>query len=248
MRYTALGYLISVGCSWCAAAIFVACSGSDGARGAQGVAALVSASTEPASGNCDAGGVKIVAGIDSNGDGKLSDEEITSTQYVCNGVNGDAGTPGETGRDGNDGAKGDPGDRGDAGPAGPKGDKGDRGDAGPKGDQGDKGDRGDAGPKGDPGATGDAGANGSSALVGVDQEPMGAHCPNGGVRVTAGIDLDGNGTLDDSEVTSTEYVCNGAPGSATGSGGSGGSAEAGGGSGGGVASGGTAGAVGDGGA
>ena len=38
-------------------------------------------------------------------------------------------------------------------------------------------------------------------------------CPNGGISVDAGIDTNGNGVLDSSEVTSTQYVCNGANGS-----------------------------------
>ena len=37
-------------------------------------------------------------------------------------------------------------------------------------------------------------------------------CPNGGISVDAGIDTNGNGVLDASEVTSTQYVCNGANG------------------------------------
>ncbi len=39
-------------------------------------------------------------------------------------------------------------------------------------------------------------------------------CPNGGVKITAGADKNGNGQLDDSEVTQTEELCNGAPGAA----------------------------------
>lgn len=38
------------------------------------------------------------------------------------------------------------------------------------------------------------------------------NCPNGGISVDAGIDKNGNGTLDASEVTSTQYVCNGVNG------------------------------------
>ncbi len=42
--------------------------------------------------------------------------------------------------------------------------------------------------------------------------PIGS-CPNGGITVEAGIDTNGNGVLDPAEVTSTQYVCNGANGS-----------------------------------
>ncbi len=48
-----------------------------------------------------------------------------------------------------------------------------------------------------------------AALVQVDQEPPGANCKYGGVAIESGIDTNGNGVLDASEVTSTQYVCNG---------------------------------------
>jgi len=41
-----------------------------------------------------------------------------------------------------------------------------------------------------------------------------ATCPNGGITVQSGIDTNGNGVLDPSEVTSTQYVCNGSTGAA----------------------------------
>jgi hypothetical protein len=201
MNSRAYGGLVAIGSVLCAVAAFVACSGNDGARGAAGTNALVVTEPEPSGMNCPAGGVRIDSGLDTNGDGSLSPDEIGDTQYICNGVAGDAGVPGENGQDGVDGAKGDPGD------AGPKGDPGD---AGPKGDPGDAGPKGDPGPKGD---TGDAGLNGLNALVSVDPEAAGSNCQFGGVRVRAGIDLNRNGTLDDAEVQKTEFVCNGAPGS-----------------------------------
>lgn len=40
-----------------------------------------------------------------------------------------------------------------------------------------------------------------------------ATCSNGGISVDAGIDNNGNGILDSSEVTSTQYICNGTNGS-----------------------------------
>jgi hypothetical protein len=41
----------------------------------------------------------------------------------------------------------------------------------------------------------------------VTPEPPGVHCPHGGSALLSGLDQDGNGVLDDSEVTSTEYAC-----------------------------------------
>jgi len=192
MRRKARAGFISVVCVCLTTASIVACSGSDGARGPAGTTALVTASTEPAGGNCDAGGVRISSGLDKNADGKLSPDEISSVQFVCNGVNGDAGTPGESGKDGENGPKGDPGD---------------------------------PGPKGDPGAQGDPGASGLNALVSVEHEPAGTNCASGGVRVSSGLDANDNGTLDASEVTKTQYVCNGAPGGNGGNGGSAGAAS-----------------------
>ena len=59
---------------------------------------------------------------------------------------------------------------------------------------------------GDQGAAGDAGA---SALSTTTVEPAGANCSEGGIKVQVGIDTNGNGALDASEVTGTSYVCNG---------------------------------------
>jgi hypothetical protein len=50
---------------------------------------------------------------------------------------------------------------------------------------------------------------GPPTLVRVDNEPPGVNCADGGVAIKTGVDKNGNGFLDDSEVTSTQYVCNG---------------------------------------
>jgi hypothetical protein len=244
MKLSAHARLVAVGGVLCAVTGFVACNGNDGARGEPGSTAIVESSDEPPGDHCANGGVMIVTGLDTNGDGTLQKDEISDTKWLCNGADGDAGPPGDAGPSGADGAKGDPGDKGDkgdpgdAGPPGATGDKGDPGDAGPPGRTGDAGppgptgDAGPPGPRGDagpPGATGDAGpkgdqgdtgAAGLNALVSIDPI-VGAHCQYGGVRVRSGLDSDGSGTLDDSEVTSTEYVCNGAPGASGGAGASG---------------------------
>ena len=54
------------------------------------------------------------------------------------------------------------------------------------------------------------GEPGKSALSKV--YPDSVHCPNGGVRIEAGVDKDGDGTLDAEEVDATAYACNGAAG------------------------------------
>ncbi|MGE6760242.1 DUF7151 family protein [Corallococcus interemptor] len=49
------------------------------------------------------------------------------------------------------------------------------------------------------------------ALSRFTAEPPGAACAFGGQAVGTGLDLDGNGVLDDAEVTRTEYLCADAP-------------------------------------
>ena len=64
-----------------------------------------------------------------------------------------------------------------------------------------------------------AGVDGLSTLVRMRAEPAGSNCAQGGSQVLAGKDLNRNDVLEDSEVTSSAYVCGGAPG-ATGAAGS----------------------------
>ncbi len=65
---------------------------------------------------------------------------------------------------------------------------------------------------------GTGGTNGLSTLVRLRPEPAGAQCAQGGSAVLAGLDANRNGVLEDAEVTSTSYVCNGAAGAPGGSG------------------------------
>ena len=51
-----------------------------------------------------------------------------------------------------------------------------------------------------------------STLSAVTAEPMGANCTTGGAKVNAGLDTNSNAVLDDTEITSTQYVCNGSAG------------------------------------
>jgi hypothetical protein len=50
--------------------------------------------------------------------------------------------------------------------------------------------------------------DGLSYLTDLNDEPAGANCGTGGVRVETGPDSNGNGTLDSGEVETTKYVCN----------------------------------------
>ncbi len=85
---------------------------------------------------------------------------------------------------------------------------------GPQGPQGPAGANGTNGTNGIDGVNGAAGANGQNTLVNTTIEPAGANCATGGVKVEYGLDANGNGTLDVSEINAslTKYVCNGAIG------------------------------------
>jgi hypothetical protein len=67
------------------------------------------------------------------------------------------------------------------------------------------------GPTGPIGLTGPAGTNGLNALIKTTTEPVGANCANGGTKIETGLDVNGNGVLDISEinVVDTKYICNG---------------------------------------
>lgn len=68
------------------------------------------------------------------------------------------------------------------------------------------------GSDGEPGEQGGSGSNGQSSLLSMNAEPAGANCSNGGVAVSAGVDDNGDGTLQAEEVDTTIYVCNGEDG------------------------------------
>lgn len=220
-------------------------------NGPKGDSALFEISDAEVS-DCPNGGIKIEAGIDTNGNGSLdsSNNEITVSEPICNGLDGidghDAitkvteekkgdnckngdGVKIEVGIDKNDNgvldegeAQGDPyyvcnGKNGSQGPQGPKGDQGEPGENGTDGKDGEPGEKGDQGPKGDQGeqgetgATGESGKNGATSLVSVVDEPAGENCASGGKKIELGLDVNGNGTLDEDEVDSESvyYVCNG---------------------------------------
>jgi cysteine-rich repeat protein len=73
---------------------------------------------------------------------------------------------------------------------------------------------GSPGAKGDtgaPGADGHDGRDGANAAARVVTFASSATCPNGGVRIEAGTDTNGNGMLDDAEVLTSAEVCSSVP-------------------------------------
>jgi hypothetical protein len=192
----------------------------------------VAVSAEGAGANCASGGNKIEAGLDRNGNGALGTDEVTSTQFVCNEVNGAAGVVE---------ASAAAFLRGPAGPAGPMGPTGATGARGlsalvqmisePGGANCAAGGR-----KINVGVdvnanqvleaseisstayvcNGTNGVNSSAslnALLSIVAEPAGANCAYGGSKASSGLDANASGVLDAGEVVSSSYVCNGAPGS-----------------------------------
>lgn len=141
------------------------CSGTDGKDGEDGDDGEVGGDTDDGGGSgsgslvavtpatpadCADGGVVVLVGDDTDGDGTLTGAEITTRQPVCNGADGDDGDDGSDGGDGADGA--------------------------------------------------------DAPLVTLAEATVG-ECPDGGVAVLVGDDLNGDGILSPTEVTDREPVC-----------------------------------------
>ena len=190
--------------------------GTDGIDGSNGLNSLVNTLQEGAGANCAAGGLKITSGIDLDSNGNLEPAEEEITSYVCNGVDGSNGqglnslievipTSGtssscaltgqqiSTGIDANsDGVlqqnevstvveicDGVPGPIGATGAPGTNG------------------------------TNGQDGLHGNNSLLNVVDESAGVNCANGGVKVEAGVDDNGDGQLTGMEIDQTRYICNG---------------------------------------
>ena len=77
------------------------CSGTDGTNGTNGAdglniaeSALVKITVEASGTNCLNGGQLIEVGNDANANGVLDIEEISTSEYICNGTDGTDGTGG----------------------------------------------------------------------------------------------------------------------------------------------------------
>jgi cysteine-rich repeat protein len=71
--------------------------GDAGPAGNPGFNTLIATDREPPGANCENGGIRMRVGLDLDRNGALSDQEVTATQYVCNGAPGpgsDAGSEG----------------------------------------------------------------------------------------------------------------------------------------------------------
>jgi 2',3'-cyclic-nucleotide 2'-phosphodiesterase (5'-nucleotidase family) len=102
---------------------------------------------------------------------------------------------------------------GEQGPAGPAGADGQDGAPGRDGQDGEPGAPGEDGQDGLPGEDGQDGADGLNSAILSEVIPPGNDCEAGGIRISTGIDANGNGVLDPEEVDNTTDVCNVVPGS-----------------------------------
>ena len=181
----------------------------DGVDGTNGFNALVATAEEPAGTNCTEGGVSISIGQDLNTNGILDESEVISISYVCNGSAG-TGTNGlslvaRTSAE-------NPGDNCEYG--------GTLVEIGADANGNLTLDDEEVqttyfvcnGSNGNDGSNGSDGTNGLTSLLRATSESPGANCANGGVKIDLGLDSNEDGSLDDDEVQSTYYLCNGADG------------------------------------
>jgi hypothetical protein len=129
------------------------------------------------------------SGVDTNGNETLDNTEITATAYVCNGIYGNDGLINTTNE-----------------PAGTNCENGGIKIASGVDFNGD-------GTLDENEITATAyacsGLDGKISLVNITDEASGSSCENGGIKIDAGVDNDGDQTLDDDEIQITRYVCNG---------------------------------------
>lgn len=141
---------------------------------------LVRLVPEPANGgHCAEGGTAVQSGPDRNGNGRLDDDEVAHTDFVC-GLAVLTRLEAEP-----------PGDRCAAGGTAVR--------SGP--------DRNGNGRLDDDEVAHTDFVCGLAVLTRLDAEPPGDRCAAGGVVFSAGLDRNGDGTLDNTEVMSTEISC-----------------------------------------
>ncbi len=116
--------------------------------------------------------------------------------------------PASPGQDGADGTQGHPGVNGTDGADGAQGHPGVNGTDGTDGTPGSSGEDGTIITNGTDGQDGVNGTDGIHALTTVSND-VGTNCSNGGIKIEIGMDDNGNGSLDASEVDHIQFTCNG---------------------------------------
>lgn len=172
--------------------ILVSCEGEEGPIG---LSSLIEVTNENIGVNCEAGGIKLDVGIDINSNGSLDIDEIQSTSYICNGLDGDIGLTSVTSE-----------------PAGVNCEIG-----GQKIDSGFDIDGDGALEAEEIVSTSFVcnGQDGGISLVNISEEAIGANCSNGGIKIESGIDSNGDALLDSDEIQITRFICNGINGGFT---------------------------------
>jgi hypothetical protein len=191
----------------------VVCNGKDGKDGR---VSLINVTEVNTSATCPNGGLMIASGIDCNRNGTLDSYEETSFNVVCNGTNGTNGTDGQDGTDGLTPLF-------DTTPIPPSSSCPNGGTQISIGyDVNENGvlDNSEitktftiCNPA--PGQDGVDGVDGQNAKPFITTSEViapSSDCPNGGVRVSGGLDTNNNGVLDTDEVTTTYDICNGTNG------------------------------------
>lgn len=161
-------------------------------NGINGNNSLTTIITEPEGTNCENGGIKIDSGIDINNDGILTEDEIMSSAFICNGVDGNISLTRVTTE--NSGINCENG--------------------GLKIDYGlDLNNDGELNDDEVQYTTYVCnGINGNLSLINITDESEGTVCENGGIKIESGVDSNTNGLLDEDEISITKYVCNGIDG------------------------------------
>ncbi|MEP1096268.1 MAG: hypothetical protein ABJG78_14225 [Cyclobacteriaceae bacterium] len=59
------------------------------------------------------------------------------------------------------------------------------------------------------------GVDGLQSIVNLEDELTGENCQSGGIRISAGLDVNSNGLLDDNEINATSFICNGLNGASS---------------------------------
>ena len=175
-------------------------NGEDGTNGAN--ASILTTAFDDAQGSCTNGGIKVEVLID----GVVKNDQ---TQYICNGANGNDGQDGQDGTNGTNAI---------IQTIAFEGKQGSCTNGGVKVEVLVDGVVQSAqtqylcnGTNGQNGQNGQDGQNGHNALVTTSSD-VGSNCANGGTRMDFGLDANDNNLLDNAEILSTRYVCNGADG------------------------------------
>ncbi len=173
-----------------------------------GLQSLVFSSGIAAGGACGAlAGTRLDMGLDLNNDGALQAGEISTSAVVCDGADG---------TDGNDGFEALVNQTAIAGGGVCGAATGVQVDSGIDANRNGSLEAGEIADtavlcNGADGSNGAPGNDGLTSLVLLTAEPAGVNCSDGGTRIEAGVDSNGNSSLEAGEITSTGFACNFAP-------------------------------------